>query len=835
MNISLLISGNLTGFGRFYTSPAAKELLGNERIDLDNHNHLTFLEKDEKAYSITFAKRYIAISQYTQILDSFRRPGKLVVSVLVPRSYMIVPNSGLPKGAVYSLLTKISDKFYEKNFQDGMINQNPAVLGQDYYSEILNGYSLAPSDNRRINEDPSPVKKIGYVRASELDMPSYLDTPYRKSYGEGGYNLVFFAPSAPVGTPNSIDEEPTEVVLYRVRILNTGAILPNPVKLSAPLYKLQAKAGEKAFPIEGTYKDAVDHLLEPRITARIQSGEIVEVLYNFEKDEKTIKFVFVDMATGTPVSLDSVLPSISFADGSRQPISSETFTFRGSEIYDDKKLVADKPEISISPRSERLDLSRLSDNQELKVYVQQVFNLSVELNYTKLTITFVNKNTGEKKPFSNQKMIHLPGNITDWNVYVDTDNYVAPIQAIAVQNGKLYIQGLQQRDKNVSKKAVAKMKPMSTDVAVQTKTPVLPHVNLSDGQDANNSPKRKIVNWHKYLLLIPIICILAAGGYWLYKSISGQESNEDGYFRGKNGEPSELGCYFVYFDSTDDINKRDTLSNKNYFNFRFNIVDGNDEVLNLHLEEKWLYGNPDHKELLLHKLTLNDETKDNESLFIRVSYVVEENNALQLVEQEISKSSLQNFDTISVNLGILLSQLGWYKVIADQKEFESQQRKDKWIDNIRLLNPSKFQESLMALAENKPVKSVNPGGGKPTITPESPEATPIPTMQKTERIPELLTGNSWLTAADLKKKYPQKNTARNVYNRAQAMAKALDMVNSLKKASPDGLDKVQQKTIQKYNVALETGNENLKKILEDAKSRNQLTSFSQLWGVVQDF
>lgn len=705
MNISLLISGNLTGFGRFFTSPAAKELLGNEKIDLDNHNHLTFLEKDEKAYSITFAKRYIAISQYTQILDSFRRPGKLVVSVLVPRNYMVVPNSGLPKGAVYSLLTKISDKFFEKNFQDGMINQNPAVLGQDYYSEILDSYSLAPSDNRRINEDPSPVKKIGYVRASELDVPSYLDTPYRKSYGEGGYNLVFFAPSAPTGTPNSIDEEPTEVVLYRVRILNTGAVLPNPVKLSAPLYKLQAKAGEKAFPIEGTYKDAVDHLLEPRITARIQPGEIVEVLYNFEKDEKTIKFVFVDMATSTPVSLDSVLPSISFADGSRQPISSDTFTFRGSEIYDDKKLVADNPTISISPRSERLDLSRLSDNQELKVYVQQGFNLPVDPNFTNLAITFVNKNTRETKTFSNQKMIHLPGSITDWNVYVDTENYIAPIQAVDVRNGRFYIQGLQRKPKNVSKKTEAKMKPVGTDVAVQTNVPVLPHVNLSDGQDESNSHKGKKTKWHKYLLLIPIICILAGGGYWIYKSISDQESNEDGSFRGQNGDSSELGCYFVYFDSTDDVNKRDTLSNENYFNFRFDIVDGNDEVLNLHLEEKWLYGNPDHKELLLHKLILNDETKDSESMFIRVSYVVGENEVLQLVEQKISESNLQNFDTVNVNIGILLSQLGWYKTISDITEFESQQKKDDWINNIKnKLIKSEYQHALLAMVEGKNVR-----------------------------------------------------------------------------------------------------------------------------------
>lgn len=724
MNISLLISGNLTGFGRFYTSPAAKELLGNEKIDLDNHNHLTFLGNDERAYSITFTKRFIAISQYTQILDSFRRPGKLVVSILVPRNYSVVPNVGSSKGAVYSLLTKISDKFFEKNFLDGMINQNPAVLGQDYYSEILNGYSLAPSDNRRINEDPSPVKKIGYVRASELDMPSYLETPYRKSYGEGGYNLVFFAPSAPVGTPNSIDEEPTEVVLYRVRILNTGAILPNPVKLSAPLYKLQAKAGEKAFPIEGTYKDAVDHLLEPRITARILPGEIVEVLYNFEKDEKTIKFVFVDMATSTPVSLDSVLPSILFADGSRQPISSETFTFRGSEIYDDKKLIADNPAISISPRSERLDLSRLSDNQELKVYVQQGFNLPVDPTFTNLTFTFVNKNTGETKPISNQKMIHLPGSITDWNVYVDTENYIAPIQAVNARNGKFYIQGLQRKAKNVTKNTDAKSKPAKKEIAVQTNIPVLPQVNLSDGQEANNPQKGKKVKWHKYLLLIPIFCILAGGSYWLYKSISDKDSSEEGSFGGQNDESSEQGCYFVYFDSTDDINKRDTLSNKNYFNFRFDIVDDNNEVLNLHLEEKWLYGNPDHKELLLHKLILNGEAKDIESMSIRVSYVVGENEALQLVEHEISKSNLQNFDTISVNLGILLSQLGWYKTISGISEFESQQKKDNWINDIKnKLNTSEYQQALLAMVEGKDVRKISASSkdlsNKKTTTPES--------------------------------------------------------------------------------------------------------------------
>ena len=750
MNISLLISGNLTGFGRFFTSPAAKELLGNEKIDLDNHNHLTFLEKDEKAYSITFAKRYIAISQYTQILDSFRRPGKLVVSVLVPRNYMIVPNSGLSKGAVYSLLSKISDRFFEKNFQDGMINQNPAVLGQDYYSEILDGYSLAPSDNRRINEDPSPVKKIGYVRASELDMPSYLDTPYRKSYGEGGYNLVFFAPSAPVGTPNSIDEEPTEVVLYRVRILNTGAILPNPVKLSAPLYKLQAKAGEKAFPIEGTYKDAVDHLLEPRITARIQSGEIVEVLYNFEKDEKTIKFVFVDMATGTPVRLDSVLPSILFADGSRQPISSETFTFRGSEIYDDKKLNADNPAISISPRSERLDLSRLSDNQELKVYVQQGFNLPVDPTFTNLTFTFVNKNTGETKPISNQKMIHLPGSITDWNVYVDTENYIAPIQAVNARNGKFYIQGLQRKAKNVTKNTDAKSKPATTEIAVQTNVPAL---NLSDGKEDNrnvNKRKEHKVKWHKYLVLIPFILLILGGSWWAYEkynkkpqSLYLDEDTDDG----KN--ETKLFCYLMYYDSEDENNRefievcRNENSSKHYTKYSFVVLDENKELLteneDYKLEQVDTFYNS--KQVFRQILTVSENCRKKIG-YIRVSYNCDD-KYIQITDYPISDNTLSTHGTQNVKLGILFSQLDWYKEIKDKKEFTSENEKKKWSKKIDdNLEDSEYYRELRSLVEHMRCRAETPS--------QDPHQNPKPNSKSTTGINFDKLNSPSITLAELK-------------------------------------------------------------------------------------
>lgn len=814
MSISLLISGNLTGFGRFYTSPAAVELLGSEKISLDNHSHLTFLGSNEKAYSITFAKRYIAISQYTQILDSFRRPGKLVISVLVPRNYMIVPNSGLPKGAVYSLLAKISDKFFEKNFQDGMINQNPAVLGQDYYSEILDGYSLIPSDNRRINEDPSPVKKIGYVRSLESDVPNYLDTPYRKSYGEGGYNLVFFAPSAPVGTPNSIDEEPVEVVLYKVRIMNTGAVLPNPVKLSAPLYKLQAKPGEKAFPIEGTYKDAVDHLLEPRITARIQPGEVVEVQYNFEKDEKTIKFVFVDMATSTPVSLDSVLPSISFADGSRQPISSETFTFRGSEIYDNKKLVADNPSVSISPRSERLDLSRLSDNQELKVYVQQGFNLPVEPNYTNLTITFVNKCTGETKSFSCQKMIHLPGSITDWNVYVDTDNYVAPIQAIAAPNGRLYIQGLQRKAKNVSKKAEAQMKPTTTDIAVQTNIPTL---NLSDGKDYNrNEDKGKghKVKWHKYIIILPVLLLVLGGIWWWIKSESKSDNMEVEYMPVQDCGHDTLKCTIIYQFSDGQRVRQDM-----YNEFVLRISDGEKDL------PESCFVPQDYLQFVAYDFkTINVA---NRKYYIHISFIPEgysRDKAVKLVDNfKISQDALDNRDSIFVDLGVSSEQIGWFKTLSEISLKQYKKEQSIWHNNVenRLKN-SDFKEALNDLIFGLDKKLLYEGDYQSKGVHEV-------------KYPKELNVNSSLKVSDLMKKYTGKGVEPAIKQRAEAMIEALTNVSKCVEVPRKVIAKlsdVQQKVVERYNRAIKEKSENTVIIQNDVK-QGKIQSFNDLWVHVQ--
>ena len=664
-------------------------------------------------------------------------------------------------------------------------------------------------------------------------MPSYLDTPYRKSYGEGGYNLVFFAPNAPVGTPNSIEEEPEEVVLYRVKIMNTGATLPDPVKLSAPIFKLQASPGEKQFPIEGTYNDVVEHLLEPRISGRIMPGEILEIQYNFEKEEKTVRFVFVDMSTSTPVSLDQVLPSVIFADGTRQPISSETFTFRGSEIYADKRLIAENPSLSISSRSERLDLSRLSNGQEHKIYVQQGFSLPVDPSLMGLTISFVNKSTGQTLSFSNQNAIHLSGRASDWNVFVDTDYYFAPIQALLVQaNGQWGINGLQRKNRNETKRPEFPIKPSKTTVAVQTKTPTLPYSSSQEGDSLANKRRNNKTKWHKYIVFISLLLLLLVGGWMILEESNDTPTSQNQRTKETIGEDiNSKSCSLIYFDNTEDERNRDYIevcrdvpSNKHYSHYVFTLL--NEDKRELKINDDYLLVQEDsfnnNKQYLLHRLTIKDNC-DSKSFYIRVSYLCGD-NALQIIDKEIPDDILKSNSLLSVNLGIRLSQLNWYKELEDKKEFNSKDDKDKWIEKIRTdLIESEFKNKLLELANNKGYKTSN----------SSSEKNPTTENDKTNGIPDLLNSNSWQTAAQLRDDYQKEKVSKNIYDRAQAMIKALEKVSLLQKAPTQGLSSTQKKTIDNYNKGLE--DETYSKILSKANERGELTSFSQLWRVVQDF
>lgn len=821
MNISLLISGNLTGFGRFYTSPAAKELLGADKIDLDNHNHISFLGDNEKAYSITFAQRFIAISLYTRILDSFRRPGELVVTLLIPRNQIIVPNSGSPIGAVYSLLNKVCDKFFEKNFQDGMINQNPVVLGQDYYSEILDNYRLKPMNMREVNSNPSSVKKVGYVKAQETDIPKYLDTPCRENYNN--HNLIIIAQSAPAG----IDEEPEEVILYSIHIKNNGATLPGRVKLTSPIYKYQAQTGEKPFPIQGSYKDAVEHLLEPRITARILPNDVVEISYNFEKEEKTVNFIFLDKNTGTPVSIDVVQPSV-MIDGNKLPISSETFTFRGAEIYASKKLVSDNSNYTISKRSEILDLSRIGNNQNLKVYVEQGFKLTETFpkphDYKKRFV-FINKSDGQREPFdvTDRADIHLSGTISDWDFMMDSENFSVPQQAVRMVNGHWYFQ-VNGKPKVKTTTRVTNTNAGQT-VAVQKEggNGGGAGISLSGGNDIPSTPTKssKRKNYKKIaLLVLPILLVSGVALWYFWDPIFGGKNDNE---TGDTGYTEELsdGAYICYYDDSEE-GTRDTLllNEKDFLKYSFFNSNGK-EITSEIIKSETAF---DAKKFLVHTIELNDNNENIVKVKVSFNYMGEDYviNEQEINISKIKKDSVPSIEEIQgMNYGLRHSQLKEF-INLENKTFNTKAELKDWKRQyLKGVPNEKLVASIEETLEHK----------EPVETPVTREVEPV---EKPIVFPaELETATSSLTKKQLKDRYIDKNgISPEVKQRAQYMSNALAKIQKLERVEDASkLSSSQRITIKLYNKGLR--DKDYRDILE--KNINRLTSFGEVNKVVQNF
>jgi len=372
-NISLVISGNLTGFSRFYASPTANDVLNEAKFDFDYRNFLTFLNSGEKAYAISFAPSVLAVSLITRILDSFRRPGVLVVTLLLPRrskvESAINPQN---KNALYQLLNEINSKFYEKNFVNGMVNQNAAVLMQDYYTEILGNYNLVPDGmQRNINgtiEVTSPNKRLGYVQTSEDNVPSYLASLCRRSYE--GCHHVFFAQS-PV--QNLIAEEPVEVVYYRVQITNNRQTLPS-VTLNDRIPNVRPEEGEIDIDKNFTYQQVLNGEAGRNIVADLR-GETIEITYRFGLEEKSIRFVFSE--GGKEIPFTSIMPVLEF-NGTFINIPSETYTFQGKEIYGPKRIKSRGTEYRIKRESENLDLRRLQDT--CIIQVEHCFSLRIFFN-----------------------------------------------------------------------------------------------------------------------------------------------------------------------------------------------------------------------------------------------------------------------------------------------------------------------------------------------------------------------------------------------------------------------------------------------------------------------
>lgn len=419
-NISVVISGNLTGFSRFYASPGANDILNENKFDFDYRNFLAFLNFEEKAYVVSYAPSVLAVSVVTRILDSFRRPGILVVTVLLPRRSKVesVTNSQ-NKNALYQLLYELNAKFYEKNFVNGMVNQNAAVLMQDYYTDILANYAIVPDGMQRpVNariDVASPNKRLGYVQTSEENVPLYLASPCRRSY-EGCHHIVF----AQNPVQNLIAEEPTEVVYYRVKITNNGQSLPS-VVLNDRIPNLRPEEGEIDINKNFTYQQILNGDAGRDIIGNID-GETIELTYRFGLEEKTIKFLFTE--GGKPVPFNAIMPVLEY-NGTRINISSETFSFQGKEIYGQKRIKSRTPDYRIKRESEFLDLRRVQDTCIIEV--EHCFPVVFDFNPPEdkpKRIIFKRKNQEQSRyEVTNHLDVVLPGSQEEYSYIIESPHY----------------------------------------------------------------------------------------------------------------------------------------------------------------------------------------------------------------------------------------------------------------------------------------------------------------------------------------------------------------------------------------------------------------------------
>lgn len=422
-NIGLIISGNLTGFSRFYASPNANDIYNEAKFDFDYRNFLTFLNNDDKAYAISFAPTVISVSLVTRILDSFRRPGVLVVSILLPRNKKVesAMNSQNNK-ALYQLLNAIHDTFRKKNFVNGMVNQNAAVLMQDYYTDILSNFVLVPDGlqrpiNSRIDVS-SPNKRLGYVKSTEDNVPLYLSSLCRKSYES--YHHVFIAENA----PQNIDEEPVEVVFYNVRITNDNHTIPS-VKLTDKIPNV--RPGEGEIDIENknyTYQQALNGEAGRNIVATIV-GETIEISYRFGKETKEVHFTFTDGNNVIPFA--SICPKIVYADGRIENIGSETWTFEGKEIYERKTIESGNSNYTIKRECSNLDTRRYKSGAQCIIQVEQRSPIDIKFPapYNKRkTITFKRSNNLPITVQADDFLYELlPGRLEEYSYTIDSDYY----------------------------------------------------------------------------------------------------------------------------------------------------------------------------------------------------------------------------------------------------------------------------------------------------------------------------------------------------------------------------------------------------------------------------
>lgn len=535
MNLYLIISGNLTGFSHFYASAGAKDFYAQSKIDFDFRNHLTFLRDGQKAYAVSFTDKMIAVSLVTRVLDSFRRPGVLNMTLLLPRKYKVSAKDGLQGGAaLYQLLNEVNDMFYQRNFLNGMMNQNGAVLMQDYYSSILEKYQLVPDPKQRdVNAHINVAlakNNIGYIAAAESDIPLYLESLCRENYE--GYHHVFLASDA----PQNINESPVEEVFYPVRYTSNMEAgkeysLPKKVRMSDKIDPLPSLQGYLAFNQDYTYEQIFQGACK-QITPQLRN-DVIYLSYQFDVEQRLVTFVF--QFGSSPIDITEILP-VKFCIGDNvHYLPNKSFVFSGKEIYQPIRLICENEKYEIVPGAANIDLSRYP-SKECTVYVpvqlRTIQNSHQSLLEIKLlpsdgifTIKIIYK-TGEARVFYDVKQnwqSFVPGSNYDWRFEISSDQY------------ETIYGNFSQKEKLIFKKKSEAYFQTNSDFSSQSKYPV--QVNdsgeLSDSVYDGEVKKQLTIN--KFIkdnlvlfsfLSVAVLALLGLGGYFVFNKLTKGYENE---------------------------------------------------------------------------------------------------------------------------------------------------------------------------------------------------------------------------------------------------------------------------------------------------------------------
>lgn len=588
MNLYLIISGNLTGFSHFYASAGAKDFYSQSKIDFDFRNHLTFLSEGQKAYAVSFTDKMIAVSLVTRVLDSFRRKGILDITLLLPRKYKVSDKGGLQGGAaLYQLLNEVNDMFYQRNFLNGMMNQNGAVLMQDYYSPILERYQLVPDPkqrdvNARINVALAK-NNVGYIAAAESDIPLYLETLCRESYE--GYHHVFLASDA----PQNINESPVEEVFYPVRYTSNMEAgveysLPKKVRMSDKIDLLPNLRGYVAFNQDYTYEQIFQGACK-QITAQLRN-EVIYLTYQFEEEHRKVTFEF---QFGTSkIDMREIFPVKLWIGNQENYLQNNSLVFSGKEIYQPIRLVCENGKYEFVPGTANIDLSRYPE-KELTVYVQvqsktvekpeqTILRLTLPLDGV-FTIRIINKPTGRVESFNQvkgnwQKMVS--GDISDWRYEIVSDKYEVLSGNFPQPSILNFLK--KQGTQNQSNSQLSSQ----TKYPVQIKDSERKTGAVSDGGGKKQPERNKFIRANLVVfsfLSVAVLALLGLGGYIVYdkwiknvknkKERGGSEKFDDkaceirlcpiissDTLRRKDLEDLGLKCELICKDSIFDIEKK---------------------------------------------------------------------------------------------------------------------------------------------------------------------------------------------------------------------------------------------------------------------------------------